>query len=65
LRTEKWNLEKPNKTERSTQVMQKNQNQAETKALGEILAETAPDFIVVTTTTTGNPSEADIEEEGE
>jgi hypothetical protein len=45
--------------------MKKNQDQAETKTLGEILAETAPDFIGVTTTTTSNPSEADIEEEGE
>jgi hypothetical protein len=45
--------------------MRNNHNQAETKALGEILVELATDFMDVTTTTTSNPSEADVEDEGE
>lgn len=35
------------------------------KPLGQLLAETAPGFNGVTTTTTANPSEADIDGEGE
>lgn len=35
------------------------------KPLGQLLAEAAPAFNGVTTTTTANPSEADIDGEGE
>jgi hypothetical protein len=37
----------------------------EVKPLGQLLAEAAPGFDRVNTTTTANPSEADIDGEGE